>query len=592
MSSKSIYCLSNAAKTIDLHGQPDNSLCFSAVLYLWLVIMLITASGCSIVGHRERHIVSASDLKAFAAEHAPGESGIKSVRLYFDASTSMRGFALAATQNIEHAPEEYKSIIMALDSIPAMLQGNSGDGRNTSLAVARFGGTIEELSDAGMVSSALGRIAIPMIGGAALDKRSESRDYRATWGGSSEMRGNIDSFYSETITCLNRVFDEILKTRSRNSVSIIVTDAEQAAPSDSTACPSARNLGTIQENLYEWVRLGNFVAVVAFRLPTMPWRSQFEPSQYTSCDKHLLYAYLMMSSAEQAEAIYSHIATFWKGNTEAIAYLPFTPRPASEYEVVMKISSIDGKPGAIIPPRATRDLTNPERGTLPIYWVRLTGEEAEVKFVVTEAAFEDHSITKAPGFCPIDWSRASYEWQAPVRLEPLVSAGVAKSDAKSASLEADYSKAGRKSEMASGGGTPERSASPAAKPAMLISAKGILGLEFIQLPDSQLEQTQHAVIRTAHFHARNKLLPKEHMLRNLSSVRFNVRRRGTQSSGCEIYLIQLNMKSIDYLDKIAAKLPLVIKAGLPCLSLENVKTQMRFVYRPSPVVRFLLHIDY
>jgi hypothetical protein len=336
--------------------------------------------------------------------------------------------------------------------------------------------------------------------------------------------------------------------------------------------------------LYEWVRRGNYVAVVAFRLPSLLWKSSLESRQYCSCEARHLFVYLLTPSADQAEQIYSHLASLWKGPSEAMAYLPFTPRPSSQFDVAMTLIRQSGKTQAQVPAQTPPHFTNPEQGVLPRFTVQMTADEAEVRFQVAQAAFEDPAARTGPGFFNVDWSKVPYEWQLPV---PLTLRDVPDTAAASA---------------AKPGVPPKGIGSKATGPAAMTVAptNEPLGLEFTQLPAVENEAAPSGrsgsatteIVRLGHFQARSTLLANDKLSQGLATVRLRVRKRPGHAKGCELYLIQLDTKSTDLPRQIADSLPLVKTGVAPCLDMNSITTQMRFVYRRSPIVRFLVHIDY
>lgn len=530
-----------------------------------------------------------------ALRHSLGHTEVDAAKIYVDTSGSMRGFALAATINEAGASEEYQSILVGLDSLRAVLEppaasaksllqanGHGDESGHPSVrsdhasaatdaghkstapaaavpvSLARFGSTLEPLSDTtSLLSAPLGKVNLPLIGGRAPLPIWRSGDCRTRWGGGAAIRTNLDNFYSEPTTCLNLVFDDIMADRPERMAYVLVTDAEQDAPEDSAACSSAKNLGNIQARLYQWVQKGNFAAVVAFRVRSLPWQAQAVGSRFCDCDARYLFVYLLTPSAELAERLYSHLATFWKGDAASIAYLPFSPRPASEFRIQMTIPKLGAKSAAIVPSRAPGSLTDPETGALPQFWVRLNQDQVELQFTVIEAGFESPETRKGPGFCPIDWKQAQYEWQQPVRFEAATHpAGPPSKDARA-----------------------------------LEPTEASLGLTFTR-PPAMSPGFGSPVTRIAHYAARAVLLGKDHMTPELSETTYIVHKRQGHDHGCELFLVQLNTTSVDLIEQVSRRLPLVKNVHPPCLDLTNIRTQIRFVYRPSPVVRFLLHVDY
>lgn len=548
------------------------------------------------VGCQQHHSYGSTEtLRRAAHEQSLGRGEVEGIKIFLDTSGSMRGFALGATTYQAKESDQYRSILIALDSLSSAIQikpkvedGGSGvhddhqkepiSPHQTSsadtapvplpapIAVSRFGGSVEALpGGVSLLDASVGRNQVGPIGGRTLPSKWNSRDCSTShWGGSSLVRSNLDSFYSEGITCLNLAFDEILADRSGKKVYVIVTDAEQDAPEDSSECPSAKNPGNIQTRLYEWVHdRGNFAAVVAFKIRSFPWRAEAVGDRFCGCATRNLFVYLFTPSAEVAEQLFSHLSTFWKGDPESIAYLPFSPRPASEFQVQMSLPKTKGSSPAIVPSEASKDSTDPAvAGTLPQFWIKLNEDQATVSFKVLEAGFESPETRKGPGFCPIDWSKAQYAWSdQPTRLTL------------------------RKT-------TDKVSAKPPT-PEALVSTDDPGGLTFVRPAEEYDSANSKSITRVGHYNARSRQLSQEHMTHDLSESTYVVRKRpGQAAHGCEIYLFELKTTSLDLLNQISQKLPLVRDAQPPCTSIENVRNQVQFVYRPSPVVRFLLHVDY
>jgi hypothetical protein len=434
-----------------------------------------------------------------------------------------------------------------------------------------------------LVAAGLGRLATRDIDPRTMEQKSassgctESTD--TAWTGSATMRSRIDAFYSDRVTCLARVFDDVLAEDAAVRTNLILTDAEQDAPAGSDLCPSAKNLGSVQANLNKWVRRGHSVGVIAFTLRSQTWRSDLEPRQYCACDRRNLYLYLLTPSAQETEQIYLHVASRWKGPQDAIAFLPFAPHPASQFDVTMRVSKAGGgRPEAVIPSRATADLTNPKHGQLPVFWIRLDGAHADVSFNVKAVAFEDAKTMSAPGYVMPNWKAATYEWQPPRRLEAAASKPV----------QADESKS---KEAGSAPAATARAKSPA-------PYDETASLEFLELPApvaSAAAPTAAAdmgIVREGHYIRGQRIADQARMITNLSEARYRLRRIAGKSGRCELFLIDLHAVSSDYMKQVLDTQPVVKQSNSACLHLDHIRDQMLFVHKPSSVIRFLLHVDY
>jgi hypothetical protein len=536
---------------------------------------------------------SAETLRRAAEEQSLDHGTLEGIKVYIDTSGSMRGFALGTTTYRADDTDQYRSILIALDSISSAVDvgpvsrekkqatavgslpqtlTNRPDGQEadqpSAVELARFGSSIEAIpSRATLLDVGAGRGELAPIGGGSPSTRWMSTDCRTSrWGGSPATRAKIDSFYSEGITCLDLVFDEILADESKEKAFILVTDAEQDAPEDSTACPSARNPGNVQTRLYEWVhKRGNFAAVVAFKLRSFPWRAEAVGERFCGCASRNLYVYLLTPSAEFAERLFAHISGSWKGPPEAIAYLPFSPRSASEFRVQMSLpKSKSGPSPAIVHPDDSKGAREPATpGTLPQFRIKLSDDhdQAIVTFRITEAGFESAATRSGRGFYPVDWSKAQYSWgEQPIRL----------------SLAPN---------------TENKASNATSDPPKLVAVRDAGGLSFTR-PASEASLTGSSISRVGHYHARPTLLAKEQMTADLPGVTYVIRKNPGQTHGCEVYLLELKATSLDLLDSISRQVPLVRDAQPPCSGIDNVQNQVRHVYRQSAVVRFLLHVDY
>jgi len=571
-------------------------------LTLWAVLalaILITGAGCESGPQGPRPLTEAA-LDDVRSSLSLGSSGLASLRVYFDVSTSMRGFSLAANGNERGAGDEFRSVISALDNLPSLLSGASASNGEAAppLSVTRFGGSLQPLPSASLLLAAMGQEAVLPISGEALQPESRSMTCAdQVWSGSPAVREQIDSLYSERTTCLNVVFEEILRDPGPSASAIVITDAEQDAPIGTQSCPAPKNLGTIQSNLQAWVQRGRYVAVMVFRLPSNPWRSRLESTQYCSCQTRQLYAYLLTPSAEQAEQLFSHIASQWSGGPTNIAYLPFTARPASQFDVEMEIRKADDGAVPAVFAAEPSHFRRPEMGKLPVFAIELQeGREAELEFRVGAVGFEEGEARAKPGFFAIDRAKSPLSWQHPAQIGAGGSSPV-------------------KSLTTEGPGDATSSDTPT----------GIdTGLEFVQLPLSDVARSEDAprssrsedgtqrrdvlsgsgadgsssserITRTASFRATPRQMPASDLTgldRPFSQFRLRVSRRPGVSSGQETYLLQLDSASTDLSGQLRVALPLMQRSGSGCLAVDNVENQMRFVYRRAPVARFLLRVDY
>jgi hypothetical protein len=541
-----------------------------------VVLASLTMVGCTKkVKHAYKDLRT---LRTGARAESLGLGRADTVRVYLDTSGSMRGFALAATDNQSNASNELQSILTAIDSIPSALGtdehhamptavpgGAAAAARTRSSAtvlnVSRFGAKVGPLpTGVTLLSAGLGRTLLPTMGGEALPRPWISSDCGAKWHGSPPVRTNIDSLFSERLTCLNHVFDEILQDKSRRQAHVLITDAEQDAPEDSRECPAARNLGNIQQRIYEWVHdQGNFAALVVVRMRSAPWQSLAVGDRFCGCGEKNLYVYLFTPSAELAERIYSHIASMWSsagGSRRKIGYLPFAPRPASQFTVRMAVEKHGTQRAAALPMfDDIKDLRDPETSVLPVFTLKLKDAEATVRFSVGEVGFEEPNL-QPPDFYRLDWKNAQYDWaETPARLEVKSVAG--------------------------------RGASPREQ---LVRSEQLGGLTFVRPAELATGTYPH---RDARFHARSRLLARAQLV-DLPHpvVAYRIRRRPSVEHGCEIYLLQLTTNTVDQVKRISDTLPVVQTGLAPCTDMEKVKDQIRYAYRPSPIVRFLLHIDY
>lgn len=518
-----------------------------------------------------------STLRTVARSESLGLGSVDRVRVYLDTSGSMRGFALAATDNRTNASNELQSILTAVDSIPSAVGADDHraptalqasavpappQASSTAvLSVARFGSKVAPLPQGvTLLSAGLGRTLVPTIEGEPIGKPWTSTDCKQQWHGSQAVRSRIDSLFSERVTCLNHVFDEILQDDSRRRAYVLITDAEQDAPEDSKECPAARNLGSIQQRIYEWVHdRGNFAAVIVVRMQSAAWQAPAVKDRFCGCDQKNLYVYLFTPSAELAERIYSHVAAMWRsagGSRKAIGYIPFAPRPASQFTVQMAVEKYGAQRAAALPMfDDVKDLRDPETSVLPVFTLKLKDAEATVRFSVVDVGFEEPNL-QPPDFYRLDWKNAQYDWaETPARLEVKTAAGR---------------------------GAPSKE--------QLVRSEQPGGLAFVRPAELSSATFPN---RAARFHARSRFLDADKLVKLPNpAVAYRIRRRPGAEHGCEIYLLQLTTTTVDQVSRISDTLPVVHDGQPPCTDLENVKDQIRYAYRPSPIVRFLLHVDY
>lgn len=527
---------------------------FVSVARLVGLAIIVSTAACSdsCNGHR----IGDEVLKGMAGEFAPRTGAPHRLRVFVDTSASMRGFALAATANRSGAGEQFQSILLGLDSLGEMVQSDpptiSGVGAAASpippppVTLTRFGGTSADLEpSASLADLGFGRVPALPLGGGALSSSWRSRDCAASWGGAASVRANLDGFFSEDVTCLNPVFDEILKDRSGQAAYVVVTDADQAAPEGDGRCSSARNMGTVQARLQQWVRGGGAAAVIVFEISSHPWQAQAVGTRFCGCSSRLLFAYLMTPSAQIAESIFTKIAERWRGTSDQIAFIPLSPRPASEFAVSVEI--LGEEPAAIFDANSEH-LTTPETGVLPTVHLKLSGD-ASVRFVLSEAAFDPPDIQRLSGVGKLDWTKAHFSW----------------SDPQSIALS-------------------EEGQQP---PFRAVPANSDLG--FIRRADPTGGGAAQES-RLGRYRAKPVRLDRDALLPSLTTAVFDIERKG--GKGCEAYLIEVEGGLPDIFDQLTAGVPLVKKASTACLNLSNLRSQTQLIYRPGSVVRFLLHIDY
>jgi hypothetical protein len=517
------------------------------------LLALLAAGACALACAKLHHAFPNEEaLRGCARDLDLAGRSASRLHVYLDSSASMRGFALAATANSSAAPEGFSTVLLGVDSL-SELAGRGALRSGAPLIASRFDlGTASLPAGISLVQVGLGALAAeapeepaPHPGHVAHWRSSDCPARPSShWGGSPVVRSRIDRFFDGAHTCLSRVFDEI-SAGAAGTAFAVVTDAEQNAPDDSPQCHSARSQLGIQTRLDEWVRgRGNYAAVVAYQLDSFPWRAAAVGESFCGPARRTLYVYLLTPDAETAEAIFGQLAGTWRGEAGRLAYFPLAQRPAAQFTVEMK--PLRGASGATALVRAeAAELAEPEPGTLPVLSLEQKGDAARVRFTVRSALFESPDVRARSDLGAPGKTQRRFSWrEQPLRVAfPPPGKG---QQAKSWKLGEE------------GGGLSLLQPAAGAEP-----------------PDAL------GAFQLGHFHAGPKQEADDAgMAGTIPPLIIELRRRPGQAHGCELFLIELES---------AAGLPAAAAAGagadLPLL-------QARFLTRRSPVLRFLLHVDY
>ncbi len=536
--------------------------------YRICVTLLIVSMPLIISSCRRRPVPSQAFQEIASSLGTPREE-VETVRIYIDASASMRGFALAATKNETGVSAPFQSLLSGLDSLAEEVASPNVEAEKPAKAtkkptpektgparkeIYRFGALIEPLAPSiALVSAPLGRAPVPPIGGLQVNPAWLSKDCGQKWGGSPAARLAVDSFFSETLTCLNPVFDETAANGTEKKAFVIVTDAEQLAPEGSEKCPSAKSLGTVQARIDEWIRVKHrYAAVAAFRLGYLPWEAPASGKRYCACNEQLLFVYILTPGPEMAEKIYGILAHAWKGDPDAISYLPLAPRPASQFDIEVSLPYEGDKKPALFPTNYPKSLQEPQISRLPVFPVELKGEKATVLVSVKKAGFERPEARVSPGFSKLNWSKAAYSW-------------------KEVSTRFSLQKSGK-------------------KPVSFVQLSGPSEVEVLLHGEAPTEP-EKATRRSGRFQGRATVLSESETTIELPQAAFLLKRTPAKH-GSEAFLIELTADSSPLVADFWKDHPLIGKASGSCIRLESLREQVLLAGRTSPVVRFILHVDY
>jgi hypothetical protein len=296
-----------------------------------------------------------------------------------------------------------------------------------------------------------------------------------------------------------------------------------------------------------------YAAVVAFRLGYLPWESKAAGKRYCGCTERLLFAYLLTPGPESAEKTYALLARTWKGSPEAISYLPLAPRPASQFDVEVTLPYEGAKKPALFPTTYPKSLQEPQLSGLPVFPIELKEEKATVQVQVKKAGFERSETRSSPGFSQLDWAKARFAW-------------------REVTTRFAFEKSGKKK----AGFIP------------LESAGG--GLEVLLQGESPKE-SEKSTRRTGRFQGRATVLPASQTSDQLPGAAFVVR-RALGRHGSEAFLIELTADSTPLVQDLWKDSPFIGKSPGDCIRLTSLREQVQLAGRTSPVVRFLLHVDY
>jgi hypothetical protein len=500
-----------------------------------LAVCVVSSAGCS-----RQHLLSpvAVDHAAMALSLTKDER--RPVRLYFDASGSMRGFGLAAATNIAGASDAFGSL---LDGVRTLIRENPETGPSVPAA----------LSNVQLFGSKLnGQPSFDPIADAALGRRPPPSDVTssvlrsancagATWNGAVVSREHIDRVFGEATTCLDTVFQDVM-ANGRERLNVLVTDAEQNAPLNDRGCPNAQNAGTIQSHLAEWSRLGGVAAVIAMKLPYQAWQSR-DTAGFCQCGERLLFVYVLAPYSGDLDRVLTHVREAWKGAGEPL-YIPLNPRPAVAYTV--RVVS-DSEPGSSVDfaTGAVRTQLEPsQRGRLPQVWMLLRGDEGRVALSLERMAFGASADSAGTS---VDWSKLPLQWAAP-RL--LTSDGAI--------------------DNASGEG-----------PLTFVQMNSALGNE---------KEPGPANVRMARFLGIEQEPESELVPAGADTLRLRIRKAVGGTGGCRWYLLEATMPGRAFSDDIN-RIFSSLSSNM-CLNWNAVQDQVKSTLQAGPSVRLLLHIDY
>jgi hypothetical protein len=499
---------------------------------------------------RPRHLPPAV-VAAAARDLSLARTDQNGVRLYFDTSGSMRGFALAAAANRRGAGSGYESVLRVLDTVvqaqrsavppPAMPARDAKDQKPVSLLL--FGTTLVEEPSASVTDFATGRKSAPFQNGGLA--RSTDCPNAAKWEGALETRSNIDHFFSQGTTCLDQVFEDVL-ANGIGRLNLVITDAEQNAPLNSRGCPNPKNVSSIQSYLARWSSAGGFAAVIATRLPYQPWQADRAPA--CDCQERLLYAYVLAPAADGAEQVFSRFREHWRADGPEPSYVPLMSRPALS-SVVRVVTGTSADRGLIFVSGARpAALAPPEVGRLPQVWVELKGDEGQIVFDVERAALVGLGSGQSSA---VDWSKATLEWSEPAPLD-------------------ERGQISRSGEASRSNETPP--------------------LSLIRFNDALPNETDPAPanVRTARYLGQTSEPEREVALTAAKPLRLRIRR--VAAKGCQWFLLEAKLPGREHVDQVLASL-----TGLSsdrCLTWGAVRDQVDAVFQSGPVLRLLLHVDY
>lgn len=509
------------------------------------VVVCLAVTGC------KRHQLPPDVADRVAHSLSLARTDRSDLGIYFDTSGSMRGFALAATTNQRGSGDAFQSFLLALQTLPheppprdtepkkTASESPVSDGRRQ---VVLFGGDLRAqaaFDDA--VDSALGR-RDPANVTANLGPSSDCTGTK--WNGAAISRERIDRFFSEGTTCLDQVFRDI-RSKGRNRLNILVTDAEQTASLNDPGCPNPQNLGTIQSYLNAWSRDGGFAAIIAASLPYQPWTSTAAKA-YCGCQERLLFTYILSPTAAAAEQVFAHIRSSWKGTGSGPTYLPLIPRPAVSYSVRV-VTAADEANSLVFSSDARPTQFEPaEVGRLPEVWIQMREPDGQVAVNIEKAGFESPSMARGS---QIDWSKSTIEWRDPV---PLGNDGV-----------------------------PQPSGSA-----------GALSLVRLNEPFANEATPAVANMRMTRFLGQSHEPEREVKPSGSRPLRLRIRRTGAAGSGagCQWYLLEAIAPKTDYATQIAGTMSQL--SSSTCLNWDAVRVQVATAFQEGPFLRLLLHVDY
>ena len=533
----------------------------------------------SVLGCQRSHKYTPSSLNDAAERFAFPAKSPNEIELILDTSASMRGFALAAVRDDASTTNSWQSLFVGLDALPHRFLATSGSQADANspkapvskskisppspvgserMRFTRFGGSIEPFADTiSLLPTMLGMQSVSPLGQRGLTAVWKSRSCSQGLAGGERIRDAIDNLFSEGETCLGLAFDRATESTGGRSFSIVLTDSEQASSEDSVGCPMGNNPAPIQDRLYDWVHTrGLYAAIVVFRLPYEGWKVSAPTRNYCGCENRNLFAYLLGPSADAVEEAYLQIRAHWTGAAAEIAYLPLAPRPAAQYTVKMTIAKTkDGDVPVSI--ESGQQRLEPESGHLPTFNFRLEKGSAVVNFDVSQVALVGVGTRENATGSAQNTSQEAMEW----RDRPSL-------------LEAP-------------------AATKGAKSGALLSSHGEGAFEFIRLPlPKEASNGVHlAFTRNAQFLSKAQKVAEGELSKVRMTGSWEVRKRQGIRHACEIYLFELYARGDEFVGRLIADTPLLQRQDRVCSNLDSIEAQVRHVYKETPVVRFLLHID-